>query len=109
MADTARFLIRSPLAAAASILQTEPAPFWAALSAQEEKHANMQVSTFTMTLSSINFSLEGETARGKRAKPTPLTVTVPALVNTKTVDRGQVIVFSGSLALAETEETQCEG
>ena len=63
-----------------------PAPFWAALEAQEPKHANMRRSTIIMTVETITFAHEGEppSKRRKKAEEVPvLAVRVPVLVNTK--------------------------
>ena len=101
--DTASFFLKSPLASGAAIPQKLACPFWAVLQAQAASDANMKVVPLRTAWPSTTFALGGPEAptkgRGKRAKPTPLTVAVPALVNTKAVARGEVLVFTGSLTL----------
>ena len=100
--DTARFLIKSPLASGPSLLEQAPAPFWAALQAQSDQHGNMGAKTFRMTLEGTIFTFEGEreAKRRKNADIAPaLAVAVPTLVNTRAIQRGEVLVFTDPHAL----------
>jgi len=104
--DTARFLVKSPLASASPVPKESVSPFWAVLQEQREGDANMEVTRAAMKSASTGFSLGGEDdeprKRGPKAvKPTPLVMEVPAFRNTKVVTRGEVLVFSGSLLLQE--------
>ena len=111
LGDTATFLAKSPLASA-SVPASVASPFWAVLEAQKPEHANMEVCTLSMTSSSTSFELDapsGKAAakgRAKKPKPTPLTFVVPAFVNTRSVARGEVLVYKGDLTavLAAAEE-----
>ena len=97
--DTARYFLKSPLAVPA-IPQALASAFWAVLKAQEEAHANMEVTVLTMTAKDLAFELEGEKPdRRKRAKPTPLVLQVPVLINHKKIERSEVLVFKGETAL----------
>ena len=91
------FLIKSPLASGPSLLEQAPAPFWAALQAQSDQHGNMGAKTFRMTLEGTIFTFEGkrEAKRRKKADIAPaLAVAVPTLVNTRAIQRGEVLVFN---------------
>ena len=84
--DTARFLIKSPLASCPSLLERAPAPFWAALQAQSDQHGNVGAKTFRMTLEGTSFAFDGEreAKRRKKADAAPaLAVAVPTLVKVK--------------------------
>ena len=71
--DTAKVLIKSPLASGQSQLEQAPAPFWAALQAQSDQHGNVGAKTFRMTLEGTIFTFEGEreAKRRKKADMTP--------------------------------------
>ena len=110
LADTARFFMKSPLAAGPP--EQVAAPLWAVPQAPEgnEDDANMKVSALSLTLPETQFSIDGASARakGKKPKPTPLTVTLPVFVSTKDVLRGTAFVFSGSLSLDPEEKEEEE-
>ena len=102
--DGARFGVKSPLASAASPPSVAPAPFWAALAAQAETDANLQVTTcsvaFSPDLGSCDVPAKGR-GRGKKraANAAPvLQVDIPVLTNFKPLERGEVLVFKGSPA-----------
>lgn len=104
--DTARFLIKSPLALCRTLPEQALAPFWAALEAQEAQHAHMRRSTFRMTVGATTFAHEQEMPSKRRKKPDtapPLAVAVPVLVNTKVIQRGDPLVFIDLRALQEYE------
>ena len=111
LGDTAAFWAKSPLASA-SVPASVASPFWAVLEAQEPEHANMEVCTLSLTSSGTTFELDAPSAkaaakgRAKKPKPTPLTFVVPAFVNTRSVARGEVLVYNGDLSavLAAAEE-----
>ena len=84
------------------MLEQAPAPFWAALLAQSDPHGNMGAKTFRMTLEGTIFTFEGEreAKRRKKADIAPaLAVAVPTLVNTRAIQRGEVLVFTDPRAL----------
>ena len=95
------FLAKSPLASASSVPASAPAPFWAALQAQSPEHANLKIVNVVMTIPSTAVHLEQEVAAAKKAKKAkaekamPLEVRVPALVNTRPIERGEVLIFDG--------------
>ena len=104
--DTARFFLKSPLSAP-GVPATVASAFWAVLKAQEDEHANMEVRVFTVTAENTTFEVQGEPKARKKPKATPLVVQVPVLINTKAIERGEVLVFTGDMALkgdAEEEE-----
>ena len=105
MGDVARFLAKSPLASGPAIPASAPAPFWAVLEAQAEEDANMESTTFELATSLPTFVLnDGAKKRGKKDHPAAMKVIVPAMANIKPLQRCEVLVFRGSLALEEEEE-----
>ena len=103
--DSARFLLKSPLATASTIPSVAPAPFWAVLLAQQEGHANLEVTTTHVTCAAPEIVVDGaapepKKGRGKKAvKPAPLVVRIPALTNTTSLQRGEVLVAASWPAL----------
>ena len=82
-----------------------PAPFWAVLEAQAEEDANMESMMFELATSLPTFVLnDGAKKRAKKDPPLAMKVIVPAMSNIKPLQRGEVLVFRGSLALADDEE-----
>ena len=102
--DGSCFGVRSPLALAASPPSVAPAPFWAALEAQAETDANLELKTCSVTFSPDLGSCDVPAAgkgRGKKraAQAAPmLQVDIPVLTNFKPLERGEVLVFKGSPA-----------
>ena len=95
--DKSRFMVKSPLASSSGVPASAPPPFWAVLQAQEEAHANMEVSTMKIVYSGVDIALAGAPKQAKKAsKPPSLQVDVPVLTNAKALQRGEVLVFAGS-------------
>ncbi len=111
MGDIARFFVKSPLAGPA-VPDAVASAFWAALQAQTEGRANMQVATFSMGDPGATFEMTGvrrqKGGKGKRLRPTPLTVRVPVLTNSVPVQRGEVLVFTGALVLDNEADENAE-
>ena len=110
--DTATFLVRSSLGAA--VPATVASPFWAVPQAQKPEDANMSVTTVRMVVPSTTFAVDtpawaspaakaavkANRVAAKRQKGLSLAVVAPALINTCSVDRGDVLVYSGDLSAA---------
>ena len=116
LAEECRFLLRSPLGSGSGLPAEAPAPFWAALATERAGDANMQVVPYRTRFTGTTFSLCGgdpeapakrrKTKGAALAKPPTLEVVVPALVNTKAMKRGEVVVVHGGFDLPDDEELE---
>ena len=92
--DTATFLMKSPLGKMASSAEdSAPAPFWATCFAQDPSHANMIETRFVLNMAQPKFDGFGLSARAQNtARLANLEVSVSGLVNTRVIEKGEVLV-----------------
>lgn len=105
--DESRFVLKTPLLG--KIGEFAPSPFWLVLEVPEEAAANMELKMCSMSMPSPTMALADFTKAqlAKRNKGAMLKVTFPVLVNSRKLERGEVLTVyvAKPAAAAEPDES----